>query len=169
MASFLNINTDQTNSESSQVDWDTENPSYSWVPTHYPPHASFAGQSSSSPHSQYSAIQLSPELGPGIFITPQSTQNDPTSISWLGSSSPSQGSISNTSGPGGFPWVNLTGTPEIDASGSASTSVQPHGTETRSCKHHLRTQEAPNKMPPVSAEYVPIYSSALGLRLPHLT
>lgn len=162
MAFSLNINTDQTDSESSQAGWDTENPSLSWVSTHYPFHASFAWQNSSSPHSQYSTIQLSPELGPSIFMTPQSTQNDPTRISWLGSSSPSQGSISNTSGPGDFPWMNLMGNPEIDASSSAST-------ETRTCKHQLRTQEAPNKMPPISAEYVPIYTFASVLRLSHLT
>jgi hypothetical protein len=161
MASSLNTNTDQTDSESSQAGWDTKNPSLSWVSTHYPFHASFAWQSSSSPHSQYSTIQLSPELGPSIFMTPQSTQNDP-SISWFGSSSPSQGSISNTSGPGDFAWVDLMGNPEIEASSSAST-------ETRTCKHHLHTQEALNKMPPISAEYVPIYTSASVLRLSHLT
>lgn len=158
MASSLHtINTDEANAESDLAGWDIDYPLCPWVPTHYPPAASFASQSSSSPYLQYSAIQLSPELGPGTLMTPPSTQLDPTSISWLDSSSPSQCSTSNTSGTGDFPWMNLMGSPELDASGSASTTVQPHSTDIRTCKHHFRTQEktSHDKSQLPSTEYVP--------------
>lgn len=155
MASSLHtINTDEANAESDLAGWDTDHPLCPWVPTHYPPATSFAGQSSSSSYLQYSAIQLSPELGPGTLMTPPSTQLDPTSVSWLDSSNMSQRSTSSTSGTGDFPWMNLMGSPELDASDSASTTVQPPATDIRTCKHHFSTQEktSQSKSQPPSAE-----------------
>ncbi|KAJ5309985.1 E3 ubiquitin-protein ligase rad18 [Penicillium atrosanguineum] len=155
-SSSQNINTDEADLASSQTGWGTDRSLCPWISTHYPPPSSFAGQSSPSLHSTYSStIQLSPQLGPGILMTPPSTQQDHRSISWAGSPSSSQCSPSNNSGTGDFHWMNLMSSPEFGTPTSARTLIQPHTTDTTSCQHHIRTHErSSDHRTSASAEYV---------------
>lgn len=148
--------TGEADTASSHTGWGPDRSLCAWIPTQYPPAASFAGRSSPSLHSPYSAtMPLSPQLGPGILMTPPSTQQDQSSISWTGSPHSSQASPSNNNGTGDFHWMNLMSGPEFDSPTCARTIIQPHTTDTTPCQHHVHTPERTSEnRTSVNAEYV---------------